>query len=383
MIATGGRKPPRGPIGGMDHDGPAPLSARIRWGNVARAGALVALAAAIVTWPRLSPREPALPSAEPVPVAPSAPAMRADGAGHPGRARADGACGGEARRQARRDEAAQAREGKARQGEARGGKARGRGGAVAGGGARERGGKDRRDGRARLGRSERGTRDPRPSSRARRPRAKPRPAAPTVPPAPAPRPKPPPPPRATAPPEFGRASGGRAGVPATLTLACRARAGAPAAPRAAEPRPSPAAITRPPDGARRGAPLAKNGNMRPVFRQTPLANGLTLSANSPSSSCDLASSRRSAQISCSGTGGTRLARSGLGGPQTHHRRGLVMAVRSTVRLTALATATAALTALSSASVGQAATCRPSTENRPVCPGKGAKETSNFVDPRSS
>lgn len=57
-----------------------------------------------------------------------------------------------------------------------------------------------------------------------------------------------------------------------------------------------------------------------------------------------------------------------------------MAVRSTVRLTALATATAALTALSSASVGQAATCRPSTENRPVCPGKGAKETSNFVDP---
>jgi hypothetical protein len=42
---------------------------RIRWGNVARLCALVALAALVAAWPRLGGDPPRLPPAEPVPVA--------------------------------------------------------------------------------------------------------------------------------------------------------------------------------------------------------------------------------------------------------------------------------------------------------------------------
>jgi hypothetical protein len=42
---------------------------RIRWGNVARLGALVALAVLVAAWPRLGGDPPRLPPAEPVPVA--------------------------------------------------------------------------------------------------------------------------------------------------------------------------------------------------------------------------------------------------------------------------------------------------------------------------
>ncbi|MDP2710918.1 MAG: hypothetical protein Q8O56_06845, partial [Solirubrobacteraceae bacterium] len=57
----------------MEPDGPPPLVARIRWGNVARAGALLALATLVLAWPHLRADEPALPPAEPVPVAPARP----------------------------------------------------------------------------------------------------------------------------------------------------------------------------------------------------------------------------------------------------------------------------------------------------------------------
>ncbi|MDP8967671.1 MAG: hypothetical protein M3N04_03640, partial [Actinomycetota bacterium] len=57
----------------MEPDGPLPLHARVRWGNVARAAALLALVAIILAWPHLRAREPVLPPAEPVPVAPAPP----------------------------------------------------------------------------------------------------------------------------------------------------------------------------------------------------------------------------------------------------------------------------------------------------------------------
>src|SRR4051794_33360693 len=40
---------------------PSPLLRRIRWGNVARAGAAVALLALVAAWPRLGPHAPGLP----------------------------------------------------------------------------------------------------------------------------------------------------------------------------------------------------------------------------------------------------------------------------------------------------------------------------------
>ncbi len=58
----------------MEPDGPLPLHARVRWGNVARAGALAALAGIVLAWPHLRAREPALPPAEAVPVVPAVPA---------------------------------------------------------------------------------------------------------------------------------------------------------------------------------------------------------------------------------------------------------------------------------------------------------------------
>jgi hypothetical protein len=51
-----------------------PLLSRIRWGNVARVLALVALAVVIGAWPRLRDGEPALPSDHAEPVVPSVPA---------------------------------------------------------------------------------------------------------------------------------------------------------------------------------------------------------------------------------------------------------------------------------------------------------------------
>jgi hypothetical protein len=57
----------------VDPDRQDPLRARIRWDNVARAAVLALLAVAIAAWPRLAPREPALPPAQPVPVAPATP----------------------------------------------------------------------------------------------------------------------------------------------------------------------------------------------------------------------------------------------------------------------------------------------------------------------
>jgi hypothetical protein len=47
---------------------------RIRWGNLARLGALVALALLVAAWPRLGGPPPRLPPAEPVPVAGAQPA---------------------------------------------------------------------------------------------------------------------------------------------------------------------------------------------------------------------------------------------------------------------------------------------------------------------
>lgn len=52
---------------------PDPLLARVRWANVARAAALVAVVALVAAWPQLRAEAPALPDAEarPVPVAPA------------------------------------------------------------------------------------------------------------------------------------------------------------------------------------------------------------------------------------------------------------------------------------------------------------------------
>ncbi|MDQ3609336.1 MAG: hypothetical protein M3459_10605, partial [Actinomycetota bacterium] len=53
----------------MDPDRLPSLGARIRWGNVARALALLAAVALVVAWPRLTPSEPALPPPPPEPLA--------------------------------------------------------------------------------------------------------------------------------------------------------------------------------------------------------------------------------------------------------------------------------------------------------------------------
>ncbi|MDP9401127.1 MAG: hypothetical protein M3P39_09350, partial [Actinomycetota bacterium] len=63
----------------MESPSPTSLRARIRWGNVARALALVALAALVALWPRLRAPEPVLPPAEAVPVVAQAPAAGASG----------------------------------------------------------------------------------------------------------------------------------------------------------------------------------------------------------------------------------------------------------------------------------------------------------------
>jgi hypothetical protein len=62
----------------MGHD----ILRRVRWGNVARAGMAVAVLAAVVAWPRLAPRDPALPPPDAAPVA--APLAGAPGVGHAG-----------------------------------------------------------------------------------------------------------------------------------------------------------------------------------------------------------------------------------------------------------------------------------------------------------
>ena len=57
----------------MDPDGPLPLHARIRWGNVARATALLALTLLVLAWPHLRAPEPALPPASADPRRPGRP----------------------------------------------------------------------------------------------------------------------------------------------------------------------------------------------------------------------------------------------------------------------------------------------------------------------
>ncbi len=88
------------PQGAMEPDpSPSPsLLARVRWDNVARAAALGLLAALVLAWPHLRAREPALPPAEPVPVAGAAGLQaRAGGAEDAGPATRDGARGDEPR----------------------------------------------------------------------------------------------------------------------------------------------------------------------------------------------------------------------------------------------------------------------------------------------
>ena len=55
----------------MEADRPPPLHARVRWANVARAVGLAGLAGVVIAWPALNGRDPALPPADPVPVAPT------------------------------------------------------------------------------------------------------------------------------------------------------------------------------------------------------------------------------------------------------------------------------------------------------------------------
>src|SRR3954449_13390950 len=69
-IARGAKSRPPGPRPGMDLDD---LRHRIRWGNVGRAGALLAAVALVVLWPQLRSEPPALPEARAVPAAPPAP----------------------------------------------------------------------------------------------------------------------------------------------------------------------------------------------------------------------------------------------------------------------------------------------------------------------
>jgi len=70
---------------------------RIRWGNVARLCALVALAALVAAWPRLEGDPPRLPPAEPVPVAGGHAGGGASGGKRP-RAKRQGGQGSRAKR---------------------------------------------------------------------------------------------------------------------------------------------------------------------------------------------------------------------------------------------------------------------------------------------
>src|SRR4051812_27200955 len=91
-IARGAKSRPPGPRPGMDLDD---LRHRIRWGNVGRAGALLAVVALVVLWPQLRSEPPALPEARAVPAAPPAtrtkpapePAPRPPAAAHASRRR--------------------------------------------------------------------------------------------------------------------------------------------------------------------------------------------------------------------------------------------------------------------------------------------------------
>jgi hypothetical protein len=145
---------------------------RIRWGNVARLAALIALALVVAAWPRLGDDPPRLPPAEAVPIAGGASEARVRDAGGEGkRARSGERRGGEGeRRRAASDgsEGERPRGGKRRprggerphtgkrDGEGqreRGGERRGgegepaRGGKRGGEGERARGGKRRREGK--------------------------------------------------------------------------------------------------------------------------------------------------------------------------------------------------------------------------------------------
>src|SRR3954452_1973411 len=77
-IARGAKSRPPGPRPGMDLDD---LRHRIRWGNVGRAGALLAAVALVVLWPQLRSEPPALPEARAVPAA--SPATRTTSAAEP------------------------------------------------------------------------------------------------------------------------------------------------------------------------------------------------------------------------------------------------------------------------------------------------------------
>lgn len=71
--ARGTRASAPQPREGMEPDGPPPLRARVRWGNIARAAALLALAVLVLAWPHLRADPPALPPARAVPVTPAPP----------------------------------------------------------------------------------------------------------------------------------------------------------------------------------------------------------------------------------------------------------------------------------------------------------------------
>ena len=73
---------------------------RIRWGNVARLAALIALALVVAVWPKLGDDPPRLPPAEPVPIAGGGSEARASGAER-GRG-GERARGGERRREGKR-----------------------------------------------------------------------------------------------------------------------------------------------------------------------------------------------------------------------------------------------------------------------------------------
>src|SRR6187200_1991782 len=71
--------------------GPDGVWRRIRWDNVARLAALVALGLVVAVWPRVSGRGPRLPPATAMPLAPAP----------TGKARASSGAGGSAERRAR------------------------------------------------------------------------------------------------------------------------------------------------------------------------------------------------------------------------------------------------------------------------------------------